>query len=297
MKVTSINTKLCPPSQAVIPVNDHGFLYGDGVFEGLRFYNRRILKFKAHLDRLERSARSIALTLPYSIDEIVQSVLEVVEASPEADGYLRLIITRGPGSMGIDPRTCTKGNLIVIADELAMVSNSVREKGARLIVSSIRRLSSDQVDARIKSLNYMNQILARIEANNAGADEAVVLNQSGYVAEGTADNIFIVQSGKLVTPPASDGALEGITRDIIIDLAEQVGLPVHQASLSAHDLYNADECFLTGTGAELIPVKEVTGRPLKACPGPAYQRLNAAFQEAIRDGRYFDDSVKMPPAK
>ena len=289
MATTSINLSLCTSENAVIPVNDHGFLYGDGVFEGLRFYGGRVLKQEAHLVRLEKSAQCLALDLPFTRAQMVQSIADTIAASGESDGYVRLIVTRGCGPLGIDPSTCSRGNLVIIVDQLAMVSDRVRQEGASLVISSLRRLAPDQLDPRIKSLNYMNQILARLEANQAGADEAVVLNSHGHVAEGTADNIFIVQSGKLLTPPVTDGALEGVTRGILLELAEQCGIDVSIASLTPYDLFTAEECFLSGTGAELIPVKAVSGREVQACPGPVYQQLSAAFEQALADGSYFSD--------
>ena len=216
MQTYSINGVICDAALATIPVNDHGFLYGDGVFEGLRFYNKRILKLGAHIKRLADSALALGIRLPMSAGKIEQALLEIVDASTSTDGYLRLVITRGVGPLGIDPRLCEAGSVVIIADQLKMVSQEVREKGARLIIASTRRLAGDQLDSRIKSLNYLNQIMARMEANFSGADEAVVLNQSGFVAECTADNIFIVTGDTLETPPVTDGALDGITRGLIL---------------------------------------------------------------------------------
>ncbi|MBT4493618.1 MAG: branched-chain-amino-acid transaminase [Gammaproteobacteria bacterium] len=287
MQTYSINGSLCTPEEAMIPVTDHGFLYGDGVFEGLRFYGKRILKFTAHLNRLVESASAIALPLPLSLEELRESVLKVVEASPLENGYVRLIITRGTGPLGIDPRSCDTGNVIIIAGELKMVSQTVRHQGARLIIASTRRLAADQLDSRIKSLNYLNQIMARIEANEAGADEAVVLNQAGFVAEGTADNIFIVKGGILLTPPVTDCALDGITRNIILDIADKLSIPAEEKSITPFDVFTADECFLTGTGAELIPVREVVGRHIRQAPGPIFQRIEKQFQIELQHDTLF----------
>ncbi|WJW76436.1 branched-chain-amino-acid transaminase [Thiohalobacter sp. IOR34] len=274
--------RIQPLETARIPVLDHGLLYGDGVFEGIRFYHGRPLLLAAHLQRLFASARAIALPLPWTLTELSEIVTALIDAYGHAEGYIRLIVTRGDGALGIDPRHCREPRLIVIADALQMVAPEIRERGARLIIASTRRLPPDGLDPRIKSLNYLNHILARLEANQAGADEAVLLNARGCVAEGTADNLFIVQQGSLVTPPVTDGALAGITRQLILDLARDQGVNTEQRSLAPYDLYTADECFLSGTGAELIPVREVDGRPLTACPGPLFRRCAAAFQTFIQ---------------
>ena len=260
MQSYSINGVICNSSEAKIPVNNHGFLYDDGVFEGLRFYNGRILKLRAHLKRLTDSAKALGINLPMSAGKLEQALLEIVKASTHTDGYLRLIVTRGVGPLGIDPSHCEAGCVVIIADQLKMASEQVRDKGAQLIIASTRRLAGDQLDPRIKSLNYLNQIMAKTEANIAGADEAVMLNQSGFVAEGTADNIFIVTGDTLETPPVTDGALDGITRGLILEICETLSIPVRERSLTTYDLYIADECFLTGTGAKLIPVREIASR-------------------------------------
>lgn len=288
MLTFSINGKLCEPKDALIPVNDHGFLYGDGVFEGLRFYDGRILKQTAHLDRLFASAQALGIEMPVTREAIMIALKELVQAFPDDDGYIRLIITRGVGPLGIDPRQCGIGNLIMIADELTMVSDEVRQNGARLIVASTRRFAGDQLDSRIKSLNYVNQIMGRLEANAAGADEAIVLNQAGFIAEGTADNIFIIKDGTLKTPPVTDGALDGITRGIVLDIADKLSIEVRECSLTVYDVYTADECFLTGTGAELIPVGEVSGRKIAESPGTTYQRIEAQFREELKRDAFFN---------
>lgn len=288
MQTVSINGRLCEPEDAKIPVTDHGFLYGDGVFEGLRFYGNRILKLTAHLDRLWDSARALNIEVPVTVQAMTIALKDLIQAFPGNDGYIRLIVTRGEGPLGIDPRHCQQGgNVVMIADELSLVSQEVRARGARLIVSSTRRLAGDQLDSRIKSLNYLNQIMGRIEANVAGADEAVVLNQAGYVAEGTADNIFVVKAGELFTPPVTDGALDGITRGMIMDIAEKLSIPVKECSLTVYDLYTADECFLTGTGAELIPVGEIAGRTIAQSPGPVYRSIQEAFARELASDALF----------
>lgn len=277
-----LNGALVPLERAHVSVFDHGLLYGDGVFEGVRFYRRRAFRLEAHLERLYRSALALRLAIPYDRATLAAGVEATIAAFHADDGYLRLVATRGEGRLGLDPSSCGRANVFVIADDLALVSEAVRERGARLIIAATRRLPADGLDPRIKSLNYLNHILARMEAGNAGADEAILLNAQGRVAEGTADNVFIVREGRLLTPPAIDGALEGITRGVVLELAAREDIPAREASLAPYDLYTADECFLTGTGAELIPVREVDGRPLRFSPGPVYRRLQEAFDVLTR---------------
>ena len=276
-----LNGALMSAHAARVPVLDHGLLYGDGVFEGIRFYRGKPFRLDAHLDRLHRSASAMRLTLPYDRETFAAAVAATIAAYGRPDGYLRLVVTRGAGRLGLDPASCRQPNVIIIADELALVSESVRARGARVVIASTRRIAPDALDPRIKSLNYLNHILARIEATNAGADEAILLNARGHVAEGTADNVFAVRDGVLLTPPVTDGALAGITRAAVIELAETSGIPWAERSLGAFDLYTAEECFLTGTGAELIPVREVDGRALGTCPGPVFRRLLAAFHGLV----------------
>jgi len=276
-----INGQLLPEHEAVIPVTDHGLLYGDGVFEGIRFYYRHPFRLAAHLQRLADSCKAIRLHLPYNLAQITEAVDEIIAAFPEENGYLRLMVTRGPGPMGLDPAGCTQANVILIATRLEMVHPERRDDGIRLIIASTRRLPADGLDPRIKSLNYLNHILARMEATQAGAQEAVLLNSQGRVAEGSAENLFIIRDGHLATPRPVDGALEGITRGVILQLAAELNIPAREAPLTAYDLYTADECFLSGTGAELIPVQEVDGRVLQHCPGPVFSTLAKAFQEQV----------------
>jgi len=275
-----INGELLPAAAATISVLDHGLLYGDGVFEGIRFYRGRAFRLADHLRRLADSAAAICLQIPYQTDRLAQAVDEVIEAYGQPDGYLRLLVTRGEGALGLDPASCGRPNVVLIADRLTLVDPQRLQAGARVNIASTRRLPSDGLDPRIKSLNYLNQILARMEATRAGADEAILLNHQGRVAEGTADNLFLVRDGCLLTPPTIDGALAGITRQVIMELADVCGIECQEQSLTPYDLYTADELFLTGTGAELIPVAEVDGRPVKATNGVIFQRLSKAFQHA-----------------
>lgn len=214
--ITWLNGQLLPTAQAAVPVNDHGLLYGDGVFEGIRFYRRRAFRLQRHLQRLTLSARAIALEIPLCSDELTAVIERLIAAFADDDGYIRLMVTRGAGPLGLNPKSCSQPNVIAIADQLTMIDIGQQQPGAQLIVSSVRRLPADGLDPRIKSLNYLNHILAKIEANHAGADEAILLNAQGRVAEGTADNVFIVRNGRLLTPPCSEGALEGITRDLVL---------------------------------------------------------------------------------
>ncbi|WP_456449014.1 branched-chain-amino-acid transaminase [Thiolapillus sp.] len=276
-----INGHLRPEQEAVIPVMDHGLLYGDGVFEGIRFYHRRPFRLAAHLQRLADSCAAIRLTLPYTRERLAEAVDEIIGAFSEENGYLRLMVTRGTGPMGLDPAGCTRPNVILIATQLEMVHPGLRREGIRLIIAATRRHPADGLDPRIKSLNYLNPILARMEATHAGADEAVLLNHQGRVAEGSAENLFIVRDGDLATPRPVDGALAGITRGLVLELAAELNIPAREAPLTPYDLYTADECFLTGTGAELIPVREVDSRPLRHCPGPIFSTLARAFHEQV----------------
>lgn len=276
-----MNGALVALDQARVSVFDHGLLYGDGVFEGIRFYHGRAFRIDAHLDRLFCSAAALRLDVPYSRAALAVAARETIAAFGAANGYLRLVVTRGEGKLGLDPASCARGNCFMLADHLALVSEATRDNGARLIVAATRRLAPDGLDPRIKSLNYLNHILARMEASNAGADEAIMLNAQGRIAEGTADNVFIVRNGTLLTPPAADGALEGVTRAVVLELAARLDIPAREASLTPYDLYTADEVFLSGTGAELIPVRDIDGRRPAACPGPMYKQFLQSFHAQI----------------
>lgn len=279
-----INGRIVPAAEATVPVMDHGLLYGDGVFEGIRFYHRRVFRLMEHLERLEASATAIGLALPMGLDAIARAVEETVAAFTGDDGYLRLVVTRGAGRLGIDPRGCHTPGLFIIADHLSMAGKEARERGARVIVASTRKPPLDGLDPRIKSLNYLTHILARMEANHAGVDEALLLNRDGRVAEGAAQNVFTVKGGELLTPPTVDGALAGVTRQVVLELAAEAGIPARETSLTPYDLHTADECFLTGTGTELLPVSQVDGRRVRHCPGPVYRELEARFKRRVAEG-------------
>ncbi|MCW8933582.1 MAG: branched-chain-amino-acid transaminase [Gammaproteobacteria bacterium] len=275
-----INNKIIPLKDATISVMDHGLLYGDGVFEGIRFYNNKAFLLEAHIKRLNASAKALALKLPKSINELTALVTALVNAYQNESGYIRLIVTRGKGPLGINPALCQEPELIIIASPLSMSDEQAQTEGIRTITASTRRIPADCLDPRIKSLNYLNAILAKIEANNAGVQEAIMLNQQGYVTEGSVDNIFIVSDGELYTTPSIDGSLAGITRQQILKLANESGIKTHIETLAVYDIYAADECFLTGTGAELIPVNEVDGRKYANCPGDIFKQLKALYKES-----------------
>ena len=280
MAIVWKNGTLMPPEAASLSVYDHGVLYGDGIFEGIRFFNQKAFHLQNHLQRLFDSANAIGLTLPYGISALEEAIGNTIAHSGMDDGYLRLLVTRGVGALGIDPRSCRDPQVVIIADECQLVCEEKRQQGLRVVISSVRRLSAAGLDPRIKSLNYLNHILARLEANDANADEAILLNDAGYLTEGCADNLFIVKDGVLKTPPCSDGALAGVTRGLILSLAESV-MAVSVTSLTPYDLYTADEVFLTGTGAELLPVAEVAGRKVGEGSRDYYQQLLEAYQRAI----------------
>jgi branched-chain amino acid aminotransferase len=276
-----LNGQLVSPAQAVVPLNDHGLLYGDGVFEGIRFYNGKPFRLTPHLERLELSARALLLTIPYRRAEIAAAVAEVIEAFVASEGYIRLVVTRGAGSLGLDPSRCERPNLFLIADQVALAPETRQRVGLELVTASTRRPGPTVLDPRIKSLNYLNNILAKLEARRGGADEALLLNERGYVTEGTAENIFIARRGRLLTPPVSDGALDGITRGIVLELCATLQIEVSEQSLTPYDVHTADECFLCGTGAGLIPVRAVDGRPVNRTPGPFSEKIQLAFSKLI----------------
>ncbi len=259
-----IDGKFYDERTAKVSVFDHGLLYGDGIFEGIRIYNGRVFKLKEHIDRLFGSAKAILLEIPMTQEELVKATVETCRKNKLRAGYIRLLVTRGVGNLGLNPRSCKKPSVIIIADKIQVYPPELYARGMDIVtVPTVRNLHS-ALNPAIKSLNYLNNILAKIEANNAGVEEAVMLNAEGFVAEGTADNLFIIKNGELFTPPLSAGALYGITRQTVIELAQTVGLKVFEPNLTRYDLFNADECFLTGTGAEIMPVVKIDGRIIGA---------------------------------
>ncbi|QOV89518.1 branched-chain-amino-acid transaminase [Humisphaera borealis] len=288
-----IDGKITDPRDAKVCVYDHGFLYGDGIFEGIRVYGGKIFECKAHMDRLFESARAIRLVIPLTPEQVCKAMEDTVKAADCRDGYIRLIVSRGNGPLGISPAKCEKPSVICIVDTITMYPAEMYESGMAVITSSVIRNHANALSPRIKSLNYLNNVLAKIEANDAGVPEAIMLNSAGNVAECTADNIFIVRTvgtmPEVQTPATSDGILEGVTRRVVMDICKSVGLSMVEKTLQRHDLYIADECFLTGTAAEVIPVTKIDGRPVgTGKPGPITRELISAFKKKIReegDGR------------
>lgn len=274
-----IDGKYYNEREARISVFDHGLLYGDGIFEGIRAYNGRVFKLKEHIERLFASAKAILLELPMTPADLVAAVLATCRRNKVHDGYVRLVVTRGIGTLGLNPNRCKGPSVIIIAGKIQLYPPELYHKGMELVtVPTVRNLHS-ALNPAIKSLNYLNNILAKIEANNAGCEEALMLNAEGFVAECTGDNVFIVKDGHLLTPPLAAGALYGITRRVVMDIAAESGLAVSEPNLTRYDLFNAEECFLTGTGAELVPVVKIDGRRIgTGQPGPVTTRLVAQFR-------------------
>jgi branched-chain amino acid aminotransferase len=277
-----LDGKLVPESEAKISVFDHGLLYGDGVFEGIRIYNGRVFKLTEHLTRLYESARSILLTIPLSVQEMEQATLQTVAANGLRDGYIRLVVTRGVGSLGLNPYQCPKASVIIIAGTIKLYPEKVYGEGLTLITCATRRPSPAALSPQVKSLNYLNNIMAKIEAIQGGAEEGVMLNEQGYVAECTGDNLFIVKRGEVFTPPISAGALDGITRRVAMDLLNEMGVVCREASLTRHDVFTADECFLTGSAAEVIAAVVLDRRSIgDGKPGPLTQKLVEKFKVLV----------------
>ena len=271
-----------PSREAAVSVFDHGLLYGDGVFEGIRAYNGRVFKLEHHVERLFDSAKAIRLDVPASRDDVAELVLDTCRRNEIVDGYIRLIVTRGAGDLGIDPRSCPRPDIIVIAKRVDALYGSAHRSGASLVTSAFRRHAPDVLSPSIKSLNYLNNILARIEANDRGADEALFLDQNGYVAEATADNIFIVVGRTLMTPPTATN-LKGITRETVIDLAKELGIRVEERLFTLFDVWTAREAFMCGTMAEIVPVVTVDGRTIgSGAPGGMTSLIAAAYERTVR---------------
>jgi branched-chain amino acid aminotransferase len=279
-----IDGKFYPEGEAKVSVFDHGLLYGDGIFEGIRFYSDRVFRLEEHIDRLWDSARSICLDIPMSAAEMKEALLETIRKNDLHDGYIRLLVTRGIGNLGLNPAQCKRPSVIIIAAKIALYPESIYRNGLTVITCATRRTSPSSLNPAVKSLNYLNNVMARIEANLASADEALMLNGEGYVAECTADNLFIVKRGHIFTPPIAAGALRGITRSIVFEIGAELGVKVAETNITRHDVFIADECFLTGTAAEMIPVVKADGRPIgTGKPGPLTAQIIERFREMTRE--------------
>src|SRR5438093_3012672 len=279
-----INGKLFDKSDAKISVYDHGLLYGDGVFEGIRIYHGKVFRLREHVWRLYESARSIRLEIPMHREQMEEAVKSTVQANNKHDGYIRLVVTRGAGYLGLDPRKAGNPQVIIIVDDITMYPPELYENGLEIMTVSTIRNHPNALNPRIKSLNYLNNIMAQVEAVEAGCFEALMLNHKGEVAECTGDNIFLVKRGVLRTPPTDAGILEGITRAAVIELAHAAAITVQEVALTRHDVYTADECFLTGTAAEVCPVVKCDGRSIgTGKPGPVTKQLREQFQRLVRE--------------
>jgi branched-chain amino acid aminotransferase len=280
-----IGGKLYDKADAKISVFDHGLLYGDGVFEGIRAYSGRVFRLDQHVRRLYESARGIHLQIPISQEQMAAAIKDTLAHNKLVDAYIRVVITRGAGSLGLDPRKTTDPQVIIITDHISLYPEELYEHGLEIITAATTRNHPNAVNPRIKSLNYLNNILAKMEGTQAGCLEALMLNHKGELAECTGDNIFVVKAGELHTPSKDSGILEGITRAAVIELAQAAGFPVIERTMDRLDVYNADECFLTGTAAELIPVVKCDGRAIgSGKPGAITRQLRQAFQKLVRDG-------------
>jgi branched-chain amino acid aminotransferase len=279
-----IDGKFYAQSEAKVSVFDHGLLYGDGIFEGIRFYNGRVFRLEEHLERLWDSARSIRLEIPMSMREMTEALRETIRENDLREGYIRLLVTRGVGNLGLNPEQCKQPSVIIIAMTITLYPESLYQKGLTVVTVPTRRTNPGALNPAVKSLNYLNNVMARIEANLSGADEALMLNDAGNVAECTADNVFIIKRGQMFTPPISAGALRGITRAVVFEIAAELGIKVVETDVTRHDVFIADECFLTGTAAEIIPVIEVDGRRIgTGKPGPISARMIARFRQLTRE--------------
>ena len=279
-----LNGKFVDKENAKVSVFDHGFLYGDGVFEGIRSYSNLVFKLKEHIDRLYESAHSIMLSIPMTKEQMAKAVVDTLKANNLSDAYIRLVVSRGEGDLGLDPRKCKSGpSIIIIADKIALYPEKLFKEGLTIVTVPTVRNMPEALNPQIKSLNYLNNILAKIEAANAGCDEAIMLDSLGFVAECTGDNIFIVKNKHIYTPPQCMGTLRGITRDTVLEIAQKAKSEVHEHVITRHEVYISDECFLTGTAAEIIPVVKVDGRVIgDGKPGKVTLSLMKKFKEVTK---------------
>ncbi|MDB2673623.1 branched-chain-amino-acid transaminase [Akkermansiaceae bacterium] len=270
-------------ADAKISVFDHGLLYGDGIFEGIRFYNGRVFRLTEHIERLYLSAKALLLKMPWSLEEVCESTLETIRANGLTDGYIRLVVTRGTGDLGLNPYLCPTPSMFIIASGITLYPSELYENGLEVVTCSTRRPTPASLSPQVKSLNYLNNVMAKVEALKAGAKEGLMLNEQGYVAECTGDNVFIVKNGEVMTPPVSDGSLDGITRQVIFELCEELGITIREASMARYDVYTADESFLTGTAAETIPMVKLDDREIgDGKPGAVSLKLIEAYRQKVR---------------
>ncbi len=285
-----VDGELYDKDKAVVSIFDHGLLYGDGVFEGIRAYDGLIFKLREHLDRLYETAHTLMLKVPLGAQEMERDIVRTLQANKLKDAYIRVVVTRGVGDLGLDPRKCPKATVIIITDAITLYPTELYRRGLEIVTVPTPRNLPEALNPQLKSLNYLNNILAKIEANQAGVEEALMLNHQGYVAECTGDNIFMAKEGSLTTPPVYLGILNGITRRTILEIAKKIGIPAEEAVMTRHDLYNADEVFLTGTAAEVIPVVKMDGRVIaQGKPGSMTRRLMEEFRRRTRT-----DGVRYP---
>ncbi|MFO7941107.1 MAG: branched-chain-amino-acid transaminase [Bacillota bacterium] len=277
-----MNGDLVPEEDATVSVFDHGFLYGDGVFEGIRAYGGKVFRLREHVQRLYESAHCIMMDIPYEPAELERAIIDTVKANDLIDAYIRVVVSRGKGDLGLSPKNCARCQVVIIAGEIAVYPAELYRDGIEAVTVPTRRNSVGALDPRIKSLNYLNNILGHLEAARAGVREALMLNSDGYVTEGAADNLFVYRKGILSTPPVYLGILEGITRESVMELARQEGVPVEERPITRHDIYTADECFVTGTAAEIMPIVEVDARTVgEGVPGPLTKRLTELYGKLV----------------
>lgn len=275
-----LDGNLVEENEAKISVFDHGLLYGDGIFEGIRFYNGRVFRLEEHVKRLFDSAKAILLKMPWTVEEVCQATLETCRANNLQDGYIRLVITRGAGPLGLNPHQCPTPSMFIIASGITLYPESCYENGLEVVTCSTRRPAPAALSPQVKSLNYLNNVMAKVEAIKAGAQEGLMLNEQGYVAECTGDNVFVIKNGEIKTPPVSDGSLDGITRQVIFELAESLQIPLRECTMTRYDLYVADEIFLTGTAAEVIPLVKLDARDIgDGKPGEISKKMISAFRK------------------
>ncbi len=278
-----LDEKIVDEAEAKISVFDHGLLYGDGIFEGIRFYEGRVFRLREHIDRLFLSAKALLIKMPWTVDQVMDFTLETIRANGLEDGYIRLVVTRGVGDLGLNPYLCKVPSMFIIASGITLYPEEFYENGLEVVTCGTRRPTPASLSPQVKSLNYLNNVMAKVEALKAGAKEGLMLNEQGYVAECTGDNVFVVKNGAVITPPVSDGSLDGITRSVMFELCEKLGVSIKEASLTRYDLYTADESFLTGTAAEVIPMVKLDEREIgDGKPGELTLKLIQGFRELIR---------------